>query len=467
MNPARLLSRVLVAAALFASPAAVPAATPVPATPNASPPSSDPKPPEVSPEEIFTALCRALRENYPMLELTGWKEAWVQEFSTRLRAAPDRAAAFALMEELVCRLNDYHTRLSWPGRPRLLAPLLDAEPVLLSADNNGPRAVWDERPPLEMPSLHGLTIAVTFAPAGSEAQVGDEILAIDGLPVAEALAQSWRRAVGSSAAGKLRSALDRALAGPPSTTLRLQVRRGSNPPAGETAAITAPRGRRPVEDQLSSREVEGVPVLRISHWGTREGTGLRDRFDAELERWRNRPGLILDVRGNGGGSDGLAEEVMGRFLRAPVIASISFQRRVPEQTFGRFVSMAKPRGPWSYEGRVAVLTDEGSMSACEHFVSGMIEAGALACGTPTSGACGWIRTVELPGGVRLNVSRTYPLHTGGIPSPLLGIPPHLWAPRTLADVRAGRDTALAAALRWVQGTAPLPLRLQPVAPLSR
>jgi C-terminal processing protease CtpA/Prc len=116
---------------------------------------------------------------------------------------------------------------------------------------------------------------------------------------------------------------------------------------------------------------------------------------------------------------------------------------------------------------VAVLTDEGCMSACEHFVSGMVEAGAVTCGTPTSGAGGLIRTVQLPGGVRLNISRTFPFHTGGIPSPQLGIAPHLWAPRTLADVRAGEDTALKAALRWVKSKDPLPLRLQPVAPFSQ
>ena len=109
-------------------------------------------------------------------------------------------------------------------------------------------------------------------------------------------------------------------------------------------------------------------------------------------------GIIIDVRGNGGGQDNLASQVVGRFIKTPVIASISFHRVVPGLTYERTVDMTQPRGPWRYEGRVAVLTDEGCMSACEHFVSGMAEAGALLCGTPTSGACGWIRSVDLPGG---------------------------------------------------------------------
>ncbi len=422
------------------------------------------KPPP--PPVIFDGLCQALRDNYPMLELVGWEEAWARDFRGRIAAAPDRESAFGLMEELVCRLNDYHTWLSWPGQPRWQAPPIDVEPVL-ERSGIGPRGIWDVRPPLEMPALDGIAIAVIESPADTEVKAGDEILEVDGVRVREALAKAWRHAVGSSSAGKLKEAAKHMLAGAPGAAAKLQVRRQRAAAPAEVLTVTVPRMRRQPEGPISSYKVDGVPVMRIRRWGDGEGVKLIERFDADLERWRGRPGLIIDVRGNGGGSDGLAEQAMGRFLRAPIIASISFQRRTPGQTFERLVATAHPRGPWPFEGRVAVLTDEGCMSACEHFVSGMIEAGALTCGTPTSGCCGWIRPVDLPGGVKLHVARTYPLHTGGVPSPLLGIPPHLWAPRTLDDVRAGKDTALAVALRWVRSSEPVPLRLQPVAPLVR
>ena len=155
------------------------------------------------------------------------------------------------------------------------------------------------------------------------------------------------------------------------------------------------RGRMPGESAVSSREADGVPVIRITRWGNDGSTKLATRFDEILGQYRDRPGLIIDVRGNGGGQDDLAGQVVARFLKEPIIASISFHRQVPGQTFERTVERVEPRGPWRYEGRVAVLIDEGCLSACEHFVSGMAEAGALLCGTPTSGACGWIRPVRL------------------------------------------------------------------------
>jgi C-terminal processing protease CtpA/Prc len=218
----------------------------------------------------------------------------------------------------------------------------------------------------------------------------------------------------------------------------------------------------PGESAVSSREVDGVPVLRISHWANDRTMKLAASFDELLAQLHDRPGLVIDVRGNGGGEDDLASQVVGRFLKTPVVASVSFHRNVPSLTFERTVDRVSPCGPWRYEGRVAVLTDEGCMSACEHFVSGMAEAGALLCGTPTSGACGWIRPLDLPGGLRLNVSQTFPLHSGGIPSPQLGIAPHLWASRRLSDLRTGQDTALRAALVWLKSADPLPARFQPL-----
>src|ERR1039458_709316 len=65
---------------------------------------SDSNPP---PLVIFDALRQAVEENYPVLEFIGWQgDRWNQEFCARIAAAPTREAAFELMDEYVCRLND-------------------------------------------------------------------------------------------------------------------------------------------------------------------------------------------------------------------------------------------------------------------------------------------------------------------------------------------------------------------------
>jgi len=421
------------------------------------------------PPVIFEALRQTVEDNYPVLEFIGWQgDRWDREFRGRIAAAPTREAAFELMDEFVCRLNDYHTRLSWPGKPASAAPACEVEPVLTTGRPPPDHGIWAAlRPSMELPPLTGICIAVVAAEPETGLRAGDEILKVDGVAMGEALARAWRHSVGCSVGGKLLAAAGRTLLGPADREIQLTIRRSRTLGREQMLTLAVPRSTAAKRRAVSTREVETVPVIRIPRWANEAGRNLVQDFDAALKEARTQPGLIIDVRGNGGGQDELADQVTGRFLKTPALASISFDRIVPGTTYERKLFITEPRGPWRYEGRVAVLTDEGCMSACEHFVSGMVEAGALACGTPTSGAGGWIRTVALPGGVRLNISRTFPVHTGGIPSPQLGIAPHVWAPRTLADVRAGTDTALRAALGWVKSRDPLPPRLQPVAPFSQ
>jgi carboxyl-terminal processing protease len=320
------------------------------------------------------------------------------------------------------------------------------------------------RPGLTAPPLDGITFAVIEADPASNLEPGDQVMSVNDVPMPQVLDAVWPHSVGCSVGGKLRSAGSRMLRGAPGQDVSVGVIRHHG--AEKFISMNVHRSESLSEDAISSRNVDEVPVIRISRWSNENGGDLASSFDSLLDKYRNSPGLIIDVRNNGGGQDAIADRVTGRFLKEPVLSSISLHRVVPRTTFESKIITTAPRGPWRYEGRVVVLTDEGCMSACEHFVSGMIEAGAVTCGTPTSGAGGLVRSVQLPGGARLNVSQTIPIHTGGVPSPQLGIAPHLWAPRTLADVIAGEDTALRAALRWIKSNEPVPPRSQPVSPFS-
>jgi C-terminal processing protease CtpA/Prc len=324
---------------------------------------------------------------------------------------------------LVRRLNDYHTGLSWGYRPDIAAPPLE---LALAEDQ----------------------IVVTQCPSDLGIARGDILLEIDGASARERFDRALPHAFGATRYAKADSACETLLEGKSGSEVKLKLQNAQ----GQTYEKTMIRGggggsSSGPEPVISGRAInDRIGCIRIRQWG-RFSPG---EFDKLLEPLRDKPGLIIDVRNNGGGSDKLAEMVIARFITQPVLASVSFQRKPGTNLYEKIVFTVSPRGPWRYEGRVAVLTNEGCASACEHFVSGMFEAGAILVGTPTIGACGWSKEILLPGGVSLRCSLTFPLH-GKVPSPLNGIEPHYLVTPTIADIRAGRDTVLEKAITLLTG----------------
>ncbi len=382
----------------------------------------------MTPLEALDELWQALRDHYPMLEYAGaLDDEWAEALRPALRAAVDLDAAYPHLARLVARLNDYHTRLEYPGRP-------------------GPRP----RAPVRLGWIDGgLAVRSATTPDGGPAP-GEAVLRLDGVPAADAFAAALAAAHGATPWTRLRDACRRLEEGDAGSVLELET------DSGRHRLVRPAQSPDPSPGPPSlTWAAEDIALLRVPAWGGMEAGAFVAHLDAVLEAARDCPHLIVDVRGNGGGSDALADACTGRFARRAVVASISFWRRAKTNLFERTVEVCEPRGPWRYTGRFAVLIDEGCASACEHFVSGMEAAGACLVGMPTSGACGWMQRIPLQSGATLVCSRSLPLH-GQTASPQNGIPPHYQAPPTRDDLRYGVDTALQTATAWLRGGRPRP-----------
>ena len=123
---------------------------------------------------------------------------------------------------------------------------------------------------------------------------------------------------------------------------------------------------------------------------------------------------------------------------------------------GVFVSrggVASVKSSWQwgsarFGGRVIVLVDRGTASAAEIFAAVLQDHGrATVVGRPTAGAvlASWFH--ELPDGGQLQLSREDYLAPKGRRLEGGGVEPDVRVPRTLADVRAGLDRDIEAALR--------------------
>ena len=103
-------------------------------------------------------------------------------------------------------------------------------------------------------------------------------------------------------------------------------------------------------------EISAVGVLKIEgFFGAAE---FIEQFDAELEKARYDDGLILDLRGAGGGEVETAYHVFARLINAPV-PGLKIKTRIPGSEDYKEVShYIRPRGDWQFENPVVMLVDQ-------------------------------------------------------------------------------------------------------------
>ncbi len=387
---------------------------------------------------VLEDLWRQLSEIYPALEYKGISgREWIEPTVERVRQAKSDEEFYELLLELVASLKDTHTRIvSYPGQPPLASPSV----VLNQVEGK---------------------VAVIRADASTGLKPGDVLVSLDDRAAADCLAAQMKRVCGSTDLGRVRGACGQLLAGRPGTTVTVKVQ-------GADGSVREVRLRREGKAGFASEPAvswkslgDSLGYIRISRWG---GGNLVADFDKALEEFKACQGLVIDVRGNGGGSDELADQVNGRLIEKPVISSIDFWRQAGTNQFRKTIGWVQPRGPWTYRGRVAVLIDEGCASACEHFVSGIEAMGrVLLVGRPTNGAGGGPTVVTLSDGTRVAISRALGLRANGIVFEGLGIPPHILLSPTLDDLRQDRDVVLDAAKSWILSGDPVPARSQSLA----
>jgi len=222
------------------------------------------------------------------------------------------------------------------------------------------------------------------------------------------------------------------------------------------------------------RMVEGgVAYLRIPSFEEPEDENQAVQFVA---RHADAKSLIVDVRGNGGGStpSRLIRALMNRPYRdvneatpMPIGVFGAYQRvvqSVPREqlsetdravlealgSYSRPILLApgalrKPDNP-IYDGKVIILIDDFCASACEDFVIPFKSNGrATLIGRPTEGSTGQPYMYDFGNGISFRVSSKRVSFADGSLFEGVGVVPDIEIPLSIEDLRANRDPALAKA----------------------
>lgn len=235
--------------------------------------------------------------------------------------------------------------------------------------------------------------------------------------------------------GRVRAASQQ-LAGEPETKVVLEVSGDKN--ARLTLEVVRKRASRNQNPKFESRRLDAnVGYVKFSlFFGD-----VLEKFQAALSELKGANGIIIDLRGNPGGAGQIAPS-MANLLSAQPGSLGDFVYRYEKQPVSY-----KGAGRHDYTGKIVVLVDEMSSSTSEVFAAGLQEQKrAAVVGATTAGAVLPSLVTLLPTGGAFQYVVSNFQTPKGVVLEGRGVTPDTASKPSRADLLAGRDTALEAAI---------------------
>ncbi len=171
--------------------------------------------------------------------------------------------------------------------------------------------------------------------------------------------------------------------------------------------------------------------------------------------------LVLDLRVNGGGSSGVGYRILSFLAEKPFRTSRQVMRTYVPTDRARGTLMAfkeiaaeeiKPEQSSHYEKPIVVLAGPATFSAAEDFLVAWRNSGrGKIIGERSGGSTGQPLFLKLPGGGSARVCTKHDTFPDGGEWVGKGIEPDILVRTRLTDIKTGRDTVIAAALRFLSG----------------
>lgn len=172
---------------------------------------------------------------------------------------------------------------------------------------------------------------------------------------------------------------------------------------------------------------------------------LDKKIQGAVASMLDAPGLVIDLRGNGGGDDSVAINLAGQLFDRPTQLMVTRARKGED-----FYYKARP-AKRPYLGPVVLLVDGASGSASEQLAAGLQESGrAYVVGNVTAGDDMDAELEELPTGAYLIYAAGLPHTPKGLIVEGRGVKPDLEVNLTRAGLLQGFDAQLDAALRYIR-----------------
>jgi carboxyl-terminal processing protease len=364
----------------------------------------------------------------PAMNGVDWKGVG-ERYRPQVLGAQTDERFWDLLDRMTGELRDSHTRVESPQRAEQIER---NESVSLGFSLR----LMEER--LVISSVHpesdawwaGVRAGMTLTQVGGESA----------MPVYERLLAEARE--GSSPRARHASAVRRLVAGEPGTKATATFERADG------TSFSATLSRRPLAypPTVASRVLpSGFGYIRLTQWSH----SLQSRMTDAIERHKDLPGLVIDLRGNPGGSAIMVQNVEALFFSKKTDAGRTLTRTGRPITIAfDLIELVKLKqeldGTGTYLGPVVVLVDAASGSGSELF-SGTLQAlgRAVVVGETTCGCLlGYLGYANIPGGGKLAYSEMGFVFPNGRRIEGEGVVPDKVVRPGVADLQLARDPAL-------------------------
>ncbi len=371
-----------------------------------------------------------------------WKAVHA-EFRPRMEATKSRREARAVIRTMLSRLKLTHFNLI---------------PSELYGDLSRPDAGRGEpgATGIHLRVIDGRALVISVRPGSPAEQAGVrpgwEILQIGKKEIAPQLVAAAREFEGNTLKELvLTDVVAGRLEGIKGDSLALSLLDGTGQTVHHSLVLAEPRG--------TKFQIGNLPPVRVWFEQKTVGPGigyfafdifiapgiLMPAFNNAMKAFMNAPGLILDLRGNGGGQGEIACGMAGWLVseKGRDLGTI----RTREDTLKMIV---RPR-PEVYPGPVAVLVDGLSLCGAEIFAGGLRDLGrARIFGTRTGGAALGGSIERLPNGDGFMYAFANHVTAGGRVLEGNGLVPDVLVQHTREALLQGRDLILEAAIDWIR-----------------
>lgn len=385
-------------------------------------------------QEVFERVWKEIDDRYYDRSFNGvdWREVHTR-YKPLVDAAKSDHDFYVLMSQMTGELHDAHTRFSSPEQWRNV------------------RKQQGVGSGLSLDEIDGKVVVTSIRPDSNAAHVGIEpgmvIVTVDGKPVGERVAEIERVKAESSTSRATRMfTYSRLLAGAADTEVKLGLERADGSQF-ETEV------RRQVYSATPNLATDTTPAGNAYIRFDGFQPSITKEFRQALERFRNSPGLVIDLRRNGGGDLGVLVPIAGYFFDKktlfakdetrtgkPLSEFVGIWRLPLELYVGR-------SGDQIYSGPVVILIGSHSASSSEVFAAGMQDSrrarivGSQSCGC----VLGIAKPRVMKGGGVLEMSEVLWFSPKGRRLEGTGILPDQTVVPSLKSLQANQDRVLEAA----------------------